>query len=305
MTNIAAFDHNEQIISYSNDSSADLTQMSQIKNVVYKITITGSNKSYIGSTTSFLTRKKKHLHGLRKNSHPNKRLQNSYNKHGKDDSFLMTILEQVSKPDALIEREQFWIDQFDKEMLFNIRLKADSSLGVKSSQDKIEKDRQNALNRYLAMTEEEQKAFSHYWKGKKRGKHHGAMVSKANKGRVVSEETREKNRQARLGKKLDPSHIEKIRQGNLGKKRSEESRTRISQSLKGRKLSDTHRNNLSANHSRKRSILQLDSKTNEIINEFDSIADASRHTGYLHGAISNCCQGLSKTSYGYKWKYKE
>jgi hypothetical protein len=56
--------------------------------------------------------------------------------------------------------------------------------------------------------------ISHSKKGKSTGRacpdHVRAATSKANKGRVFTEEHREKLRQAKLGKKLAPEHREKV-----------------------------------------------------------------------------------------------
>ena len=43
----------------------------------------------------------------------------------------------------------------------------------------------------------------------------------------------------------------------------------------------------------------------EIIAEFFSLRDASRHTGSDSAGISSCCKGKQKTHNGFIWKYKE
>jgi hypothetical protein len=50
---------------------------------------------------------------------------------------------------------------------------------------------------------------------------------------------------------------------------------------------------------------QLDFRTNEILNTFDSIKYAFEFLGYEKnlGNITNCCKGTRKTAYGYKWEY--
>lgn len=42
----------------------------------------------------------------------------------------------------------------------------------------------------------------------------------------------------------------------------------------------------------------------QIINEFPSVMEAQRQTGFKQGTISNCCRGNQKTAYGYQWSYK-
>ena len=43
-------------------------------------------------------------------------------------------------------------------------------------------------------------------------------------------------------------------------------------------------------------------KEDKVLN-FNSVAEAERHFGVKHGAISNCLNGRAKTSCGFKWKY--
>lgn len=52
-------------------------------------------------------------------------------------------------------------------------------------------------------------------------------------------------------------------------------------------------------------IVQIDIKTNILVAEFPSVMEAERQTGFKEQAIRNCCKGKTKSSYGYKWKYKE
>jgi len=55
----------------------------------------------------------------------------------------------------------------------------------------------------------------------------------------------------------------------------------------------------------KRPVLQIDLSTNEVINEYPSIADASRAIGYCNTSnIGSCCRGLRNHVGGYKWIYK-
>jgi len=53
-----------------------------------------------------------------------------------------------------------------------------------------------------------------------------------------------------------------------------------------------------------KSVQQFD-KSNNFINEFSSIREASKHLNISESAISYCCRGKSKTSGGFIWKYKE
>lgn len=59
-------------------------------------------------------------------------------------------------------------------------------------------------------------------------------VSKRRSERQVSAETREKQRQAKLGRKLSPEHIEKVRQASTGRVVSEETKRKVSEAKKGK-----------------------------------------------------------------------
>jgi group I intron endonuclease len=99
-----------------------------MKSGIYKILCTGNDEFYIGSAKSINNRLRKHKSMLFKKSHPNKKLQNAYNKYGVD-FFIYSVIEYVSDINNLINREQFYIDELSPS--FNIRLIAQSNLGLK------------------------------------------------------------------------------------------------------------------------------------------------------------------------------
>ena len=51
----------------------------------------------------------------------------------------------------------------------------------------------------------------------------------------------------------------------------------------------------------KRSVYQIDINTNQIINKFDSLADAAKETNSSEDHIRDCCNGNRKTHNGFKW----
>lgn len=58
------------------------------------------------------------------------------------------------------------------------------------------------------------------------------------------------------------------------------------------------------NHPKKsKSIIGI-SKTNGLIMEFPSMAEAERQTNIAHQSISACCRGKLETAGGYKWIFK-
>lgn len=51
-------------------------------------------------------------------------------------------------------------------------------------------------------------------------------------------------------------------------------------------------------------VAQLDKDTLEVLNTFESLAEAGRSIGVAKAShISECCQGKLKTAHGFKWKY--
>lgn len=81
---------------------------------IYKITNKSDNKSYIGSSLNLSDREYKHFWQLKKNSHNNNHLQNSFNKFGESD-FKFEILE-ICNPSELIEKENYYINYFKSNL---------------------------------------------------------------------------------------------------------------------------------------------------------------------------------------------
>lgn len=55
----------------------------------------------------------------------------------------------------------------------------------------------------------------------------------------------------------------------------------------------------------KNKVIQICAKTNEVVNEFIFIREASRYTGISHSSICDCLNGKLKTASGYKWEYSK
>lgn len=60
--------------------------------VIYSIQCKITNKQYIGSALNHEKRKREHFYNLKNNKHPNKKLQNAYNKY-RVDCFEFKIIE--------------------------------------------------------------------------------------------------------------------------------------------------------------------------------------------------------------------
>lgn len=85
---------------------------------IYSIKNTITGKQYIGSSKNLDRRQKKHFYQLQNNKHINIYLQRSYNKYGCD-AFAFVVLEYCEEHN-LLEREKFYVEQYDKKELYNI-----------------------------------------------------------------------------------------------------------------------------------------------------------------------------------------
>lgn len=191
---------------------------------IYRILNMENGKFYIGSAVDVASRWSGHRNRLRRGRHHSQHLQNAWNKYG-EESFDFSVIEVVSCRDELIAAEQRHIDLLLPA--YNVCKVAGSPIGVKQSDES---------------------------KAKK---------SLALKGRVFSEESKEKMRAARSSAhqiylestkvfELDKSlkrRISKARSSARGTNKrviSSEHRKKISAAKMGKNFSDSHKQSLSA-----------------------------------------------------------
>ena len=116
-----------------------------IYSVVYYFFNRFDHKIYIGSTINFERRIFNHVTLLNRNKHYNRHLQAAWNKYG-GECFIIDIIEFVSGKSKLIEKEQYWMDyykSYDSKFGYNIRIKADSNLGTKWTNESRQKMKNN------------------------------------------------------------------------------------------------------------------------------------------------------------------
>jgi group I intron endonuclease len=237
------------------------------KGGIYQILNLVNNKRYIGSTNDFIKRKSYHFVSLSKNSHPNKHLQNSYNKHGKS-NFKFEILEVIFDENILSTREQYFYDYFksNRKNAYNIRIITESNRGIKNG----------------PLSDE-----------------HKNKISKANKGKKRSSETCKLL--SEIGKKIV---LKKFIYSQKGRIRPSQEKECISKTMKlnGIKPSDEIRLMANIAHRKKISQYTLD---NVFIRDWDSSREAALYLKLNYKNISSNLRGKSKSCGGFIWKYKE
>lgn len=182
---------------------------------IYKLTCIDTGKIYIGKSINISSRIKSHK-DVEKQSKGAYHLQHAIIKYGWN-AFTVEILEifenfdKNKDNDTLLQRESYYIELLDS-----------------TNQEK-------GYNRCKYSTDRTGIPLSDETKIK---------IGNANRGRIPSDETREKYRQAqlgntnKLGKKLSSESLEKLKQAGKGRKHSDETKQKMSQTRMGKKHSE-------------------------------------------------------------------
>lgn len=220
----------------------------EIKNII-------NNKTYIGQSLDIKGRWKGHLQDLENNKHHNIHLQQSWNKHGKE-NFKFNILEEVKEENKLTSREQFWMDtknSLNPKLGYNIREAGIRGKHSKETRDKIskivkEKMSDQTIREKISSALKGKPSWS---KGKKFSKQHIENMRLANIGKKVRFETKEKISKSLKGIKRSEETKLKMSKAKIGNKytrginKTEEHKRKLSESLIGRKFSEEHKKKLS------------------------------------------------------------
>jgi group I intron endonuclease len=234
---------------------------------VYAIVNLRSNKFYIGSSVNIYNRKLRHFWELKNKTHPNKHLQNAYNKDSK--YFIMIEIEKIENKEDVYKAEQRWLDEltpYDNKIGYNISPTAEDCTGIKRTPEQIEKMRNAKLGTHHSVSEETKR-----------------KISNKNKGKIRTEETKQK-----------------LREANLGKKLSEERKKKISEGGKNRNWTDKER--LLAKSLKSKKVYQYDFDGN-LIKIWDSGADASYSLGVSRTMVGTYIRN-NKPYKGYIWRYE-
>jgi group I intron endonuclease len=210
-------------------------------------------------------RKNRHFSELRNNKHKNSKLQNSFNKHGFE-FFIFYVLEFINDKNELIVREQYHIDKDKPE--YNINLIANSSLGVKRSEETKEKVRQANLG--LKHPE---------WRNKIKSESQGGD-NHWTKNKEFSDESKKKMSESQ--KKLYENGYQNHRKG-------------VKESFEI----------IEAKKIKASKPIQQFTLEGELVEEFASAKEAKNKYGYHPMYIGQCCNLKRKTYKGYEWKFKE
>ena len=251
--------------------------MSKRNPAVYLIINTINGHLYVGSAVNYKKRFNNHFSDLRKNIHHSTYLQRAYNLYT-EAAFQALPLEKLESEDALVPREQYWIDLLNPE--YNISKTAGSALGCKRSDETREK------------------------------------MSKAATGRPMPQKTREAIRNANVGRtrpykpaNFSPDLIEQKRSDMLvrGKEMRKlwsltpEGRKRLSDLAKQRVITEAEKLKISDKNSI--AVLQYDLDGN-FIKEWKSARQAFKDLNISYKNICTVCQGKRRSAGGFAWKYK-
>lgn len=190
---------------------------------IYKIENVNNGRFYVGSAVVIRNRLNYHRRRLTNGNHPNRLLQNAWNKHGSHSFVFTPIL--LCSTDHLLMYEQLVIDRFGKA-LYNLSPRAGSQLGFRHSDDSKEAMSEMKIGRKASS--EHRVAISAALKGHAVSARCVAALVSRRKGSKASGETRAKQSAAKIGKSRSAESIAKMVSANTGKKRTAEQKARLS-----------------------------------------------------------------------------
>lgn len=182
-----------------------------------------SGRCYVGSAKCLRSRSASHIRDLEAGKHSNQKLQRAWEKYGA--ALQIEVLEFVQDPTGLVSAEQRWIDRLDcVRNGYNIAPTAGSMLGFK--QDRATVERLAAMQRGRKAKPGVGDKISAALRGVPKSEEHRTNAGFAQRGKIVSAETRAKQSAARRGKRRGPHSAEtreRIRVAHLGRVRGPQS----------------------------------------------------------------------------------
>lgn len=223
---------------------------------IYSIVCLQNSKIYIGQSKHIELRWLEHKEELRKGTHQNKHLQNSWNKYG-ENCFVFSIIEECSE-NVLTEREQYWIDYYggiNSKHTYNfrqagsrgqmseetLRKMSEATKRLRQNPEWVEKNAQairaswtderrkqmsiqKTGTKWTKAQRKNRKKFDDMRRGVARSEAVKAKVSATLMGHSVSEETRQKLREAAQKQVHKPLTDEQRKNVSDGAKRGWETR---------------------------------------------------------------------------------
>lgn len=186
------------------------------KYIIYEIENQINGKKYVGQTTQgFDNRKAKHYSALNRNTHPNKHLQNSWNKYG-EQNFTFNILEECDYEDLdFYEINYIWMwnlmnphfgynhesgGNLNKTFSEESKQKMSEAHKGKAHLEETKKKISNGVkdawsnpnSKYYSVETKKRKSENNacYWKGKTHSEETKKKMSKSHTGKVLSNKTK-------------------------------------------------------------------------------------------------------------------
>jgi hypothetical protein len=259
---------------------------------VYKIT-NPNGKIYIGQSID-IERRWKDYKGLH-NCKGQIKLYNSLKKYDPE-KHVFEIIEECPV-ESIIERETFWKNHYKVLNTPSLCCKIDGKGGYLSEETKNKIGKSNSKPKPLNFVN----GVNHKLTGTKQTEQHKKNISKGNKGKIISIETKQKISESNIGKNGRPK----------GFIMSEETKQKISKSSVGNLKTQIHKNNISKNKIGKptNKAVKIRQYTLDgiFIREWDKIKEASQCMGKPNdtSSITACCRGKQKTAFGFIWEYKK
>jgi len=192
-----------------------------------------TGQSYIGSSNKVSYRWSQHKRDLEGGRHKNQRLQSNWGKYG-DISFEFFIIEYIEDTNELLNRERYYIEKYQGPFLLNICLDPRRQRsGIKHTDEA--KKRMSAAHKGRRLSEEHKAKI----RAAMNSPEVSARLSAARTGRQQSAESNAKRSRAMKVIANDPLRLEMSRKNGLrnrGRIHSEEVRERMSEAHKGKRL---------------------------------------------------------------------